>query len=84
MPSPAVIAVQTGINVPRYATMRMVKQAKQKPLVAIDGAGVNDGSGGFAVRRMYKPQFEKAQMLQGSAADMAKFIIDVIREKMGG
>jgi len=84
MASPAVIAVQTGINVPRYATMRMVKQAKQKPLVVIDGAGVNDGSGGFAVRRMYKPQFEKAQMLQGSAADMAKFIMDVIREKTGG
>ena len=84
MASPAVIAVQTGINVPRYATMRMVKQAKQKPLAVVDGAGAQDGSGGFAVRRMYKPQFEKAQMLSGSAADIAKFIMSVVREKMGG
>lgn len=84
MASPAVVAVQTGINVPRYATMRMVKQAKQKPLIVIDAPGTRDGSGGFAVRRMYKPQFEKAQMLSGSAADMAKFIMNVIRDKMGG
>lgn len=83
MASPAVIAVQTGINVPRYATMRMVKQAKQKPLAVVDGAGAQDGSGGFAVTRMYKPQFEKAQMLSGGATDIAKFIMSVIREKMG-
>lgn len=83
MASPAVIAVQTGINVPRYATMRMVKQARQKPLIVLDAAGTHGGAG-FAVRRMYKPQFEKAQMLSGTAADMAKFIINVIRDKMGG
>ena len=84
MTGPAVVAVQTGINVPRYATMRMVKQAKQKPLAVVGGSGVQDGSGGFMVRRMYKPQFDKAQMLSGGAADIAKFIMSVIREKIGG
>ena len=68
---------------PRYATMRMIKLAKQKPLLVVDGVSVADGSGGFVVRRMYKPQFEKAQMLTGSAADIAKSIMKIVRERMG-
>jgi len=81
--APAVIAIQTGINTPRFATMKMVKQAKQKPLVVVDGAGVVDGSGGYVVRRMYVPEQSKAEMLSGTPAEIAKFIANLIREKKG-
>lgn len=83
MPSPAVLSIQTGINKPRYATMRMIKQAKKKPLVVLDGASVLDGSGGYFVRRMYVPEQAKAEMLSGSAEEIAAFIAGVVREKMG-
>jgi Fe-S oxidoreductase/electron transfer flavoprotein alpha/beta subunit len=81
--APAVVAIQTGINTPRFATMKMVKQAKQKPLVVVDGAGVVDGSGGYVVRRMYIPERTRAEMLTGSPAEVAKFIANIIREKKG-
>lgn len=81
--APAVVAIQTGINTPRFATMKMVKQAKQKPLVVVDGAGVVDGSGGYLVRRMYIPEQTKAEMLKGTPAEVAKFIANLIREKRG-
>jgi electron transfer flavoprotein alpha/beta subunit len=81
--APAVVAIQTGINTPRFATMKMVKQAKQKPLVVVDGAGVVDGSGGYVVRRMYIPEQSKAEMLSGTPAEVAKFIANLIREKKG-
>jgi electron transfer flavoprotein alpha/beta subunit len=83
LPSPAVISIQTGINVPRYATMRMIKQAKKKPLVALDGSSVLDGTGGYVVRRMYIPEQIKAEMLGGSAAEIAEFIAGLVREKRG-
>jgi Fe-S oxidoreductase/electron transfer flavoprotein alpha/beta subunit len=83
LPSPAVLTIQTGINEPRYATMRMIKQAKQKPLVALDGAGVMDGSGGYAIRRMYVPEQTKAEMLGGGVEEIAAFIANIIREKRG-
>jgi Fe-S oxidoreductase/electron transfer flavoprotein alpha/beta subunit len=83
MPSPAVLSIQTGINKPRYATMRMIKQAKKKPLVVLDGATVPGGGGGYAVRRMYVPEQAKAEMLSGNAEEIAAFIAGVIREKMG-
>lgn len=83
LPSPAVVTVQTGISVPRFATMRMVKQAKQKPLVVLDGAGVMDGTGGYTVRRMYVPTQTKAQMLTGDVPQIAESIARIIREKRG-
>ena len=81
--APAVIAIQTGMNTPRFATMKMQKQAKQKPLTVVDGAGVADGSGGYVVRRMYVPEQTKAKMLSGTPQELAKFIADLVREKKG-
>ncbi len=83
MPAPAVLAIQTGTNTPRYATMRMIKQAKKKPLEVLDGASLIDGGGGYRVRRMYTPVQEKAQMLEGSAEEVAEQIAAIIRDKKG-
>jgi electron transfer flavoprotein alpha/beta subunit len=81
--TPAVVAIQTGIGIPRFATMKMIKQAREKPLVVVDGGGVIDGSGGYVVRRMYVPQQTKAQMLTGTPQELAKLIADIVREKKG-
>ncbi|MCP5087639.1 MAG: 4Fe-4S dicluster domain-containing protein [Rhodobacteraceae bacterium] len=83
MPAPAVLAIQTGTNTPRYATMRMIKQAKKKPLEVLDGAALIDGGGGYRVRRMYTPEQEKAQMLEGTAEEVAEQIAALIRDKKG-
>lgn len=40
LPRPAVLTVQTGAIAPRYATMRMIKQARKKPLEVIGGAAL--------------------------------------------
>ncbi|WP_371225827.1 heterodisulfide reductase-related iron-sulfur binding cluster [Roseovarius sp. 2305UL8-3] len=83
MPAPAVLAIQTGTNTPRYATMRMIKQAKKKPLEVVDGSALIDGGGGYRVRKMYTPVQEKAQMLEGTAEEVAEQIATLIREKKG-
>jgi Fe-S oxidoreductase/electron transfer flavoprotein alpha/beta subunit len=81
--TPAVVAIQTGIGIPRFATMKMIKQAREKPLEVVDGAGVIDGSGGYVVRRMYVPEQTKAQMLTGTPQELAKLIADIVRDKKG-
>ncbi len=80
---PAVLTIQTGTNQPRYATMRMIKQAKKKTIDVIDGSAVDDGSGGYVVRRMYEPTVEQATMLEGSAAEVVSFIVRKIEETSG-
>jgi electron transfer flavoprotein alpha/beta subunit len=83
LPIPAVLTIQTGMNRPRYATMRMIKQAKQKPITVIDGEGLDDGSSGYAIQRMFKPTTGQATMLEGGADDVAAFVIERIAEARG-
>jgi electron transfer flavoprotein alpha/beta subunit len=84
MPTPAVLTIQTGANQPRYATMRMIKQARKKPLVLLDGSELDDGSSGHVVQRIYVPETEQATMLEYDAAQLADFIVDKINETNGG
>jgi electron transfer flavoprotein alpha/beta subunit len=81
--TPAVIAMQTGGNVPRYATMRMIKLAKEKPIAVVDAAGEANVWRAAAVNRLFVPQAERAAMLEGSADEVAAKVIALIKEKMG-
>ncbi|MEQ9349374.1 MAG: heterodisulfide reductase-related iron-sulfur binding cluster, partial [Alphaproteobacteria bacterium] len=83
MPTPALVSIQTGIT-PRYATLRMIKQARQKPLEVVDGSAAVGATGGFEVRRMYTPPKGKgAEMISGSAEDVAAKLAEVIRNFKG-
>ena len=84
LPVPALLTVQTGGSTPRYATMRMIKQAKKKPLTVVDGAGVGLEQAGAVVRRLYEPpKTGRAAMIEGDAAEVARTIAGIIREKRG-
>ena len=84
LPAPALLTVQTGGNTPRYATMRMIKQAKKKPIAAVDGADVGLDQAGAVVRRLYEPpKSGRAAMIEGDAAAIAKAIAEIVREKRG-
>lgn len=78
----AVVAIRTGLETPRFAIMRTVGQAKQKPLVLVEGAGVVDGSGGCLVRRTDIPRQTKAE--KGAPQEVAKIIADLVHQKKGG
>ena len=83
MPVPALISMQTGANTPRYASMRMIKQAKEKPLTQVAAASDVNTYSAASLCRMTVPVATRAQMLEGSPADVAQAIIQVIRTKMG-
>ncbi|MDE0051095.1 MAG: heterodisulfide reductase-related iron-sulfur binding cluster [Rhodospirillales bacterium] len=84
LPTPALLTVQTGGSTPRYATMRMIKQARKKPIAVVDGAGVGLDQAGAVVRRLYEPpRSGRAAMIEGDAAAVAKAIADIIRDKRG-
>ncbi|HKE77805.1 MAG TPA: electron transfer flavoprotein subunit beta/FixA family protein [Solirubrobacteraceae bacterium] len=86
---PALMTIQTGINEPRYATLRAIKQARDKPLselglddVGLDAARVG-ASAGARLRRLRHPEKgEGAEMLDGSPEDVAARIADIVKERM--
>ncbi len=79
--TPALFTVQTGINQPRYATLRAIKQAEQKEIEVVSAAEA--GEPAYRVRRMFAPaKGEGAQMLDGAAADIARRIKEIVSERL--
>jgi len=87
---PAVLTIQLGINAPRYASLRSIKQASLKTIEVLSssdlGLGARDvGETGSAsrVRRMYVPDKGHAQLIEGDAAAQAARLAAIIREFKG-
>ncbi len=87
---PAVLTIQLGINKPRYASLRGIKQAAAKPIeevtladIGLSADDVGADSSMSRVRRMYIPEKGRAQMIEGTLAEQAAKIIQIINEFRG-
>jgi len=78
---PAVLTIQTGINEPRYATLRAIKQAEQKE-IEVRQAAAGDGAA-YRVRRMFVPsKGGGAEMLGKDSAKVARRIKEIVGERL--
>ena len=79
--TPALLTIQTGINEPRYATLRAIKQAEQQEIEVVEPGDL--GAPAARVRRMFvPPKGEGAEMLGADPAEVAGKIKQLIEEKM--
>lgn len=82
--TPAVLTIQTGINKPRYASLRGIRQAQGKEIVPKDLAdlGLEGLESELRLTEMYEPEVESdATVFEGSAEDTASELANVLREK---
>ena len=89
--SPALLTIQTGINEPRYATLRAIKQAREKPLevvgldeLGLDEAAVQAAAGSRTLALAPPERGTGAEMLNGSPAAVAARIVEIVGERMAG
>ena len=88
---PAVITVQTGINEPRYASLKGIMAAKKKEIrtltladLKVDAGAIAASSARFRTVRLAPPPKAKgAEILSGPADQVAKELVKRIREKTG-
>lgn len=79
---PALLTVQTGINKPRYANLRAIKQARDKPLTVLPAEVAEPPAA--TVRRLFMPaRGNGAQRLEGSPAEVAARIAEIVKERLG-
>ncbi len=85
---PALLTIQTGINQPRYATLRAIKQAREKPMAVEDLAALGLSEADLAAvagsrrRELAVPdRGAGAEMLGGSVEEMAARIADLVKER---
>jgi electron transfer flavoprotein beta subunit len=86
---PAVLAIQTGINEPRYVSIMGTRKAMQKEIkvIGLSGVGLGENEVGEAgswvlTQKMYVPPVEKqAEFLKGSPDEVASKISEILKSK---
>ncbi|MFC7116119.1 electron transfer flavoprotein subunit beta/FixA family protein [Natronoarchaeum sp. GCM10025703] len=83
---PAVLTIQTGINEPRYASLRGIRQAQAKDLdvETLSDLDVDPSAADSAldVTEMYVPETESdVELIEGGASETAGRLAEVLREK---
>jgi electron transfer flavoprotein beta subunit len=80
LPLPALLTVQTGINEPRYATLRGIRQASAKPMDVREAGDPEPGA--RLVSLAAPPKGQGADMLDGGAEEIAERIATIIKGKV--
>jgi electron transfer flavoprotein beta subunit len=86
-----VLTIQLGINTPRYASLRSIKQAAAKPIevlslqdLGIAAPDVGESGSLSRVRRMYIPDKGRAEMIEGDVEEQAARLAQIIKDAIGG
>ena len=87
MPKPCLIAIQSGANQVRYASLKGIMQAKKKPVdvKSLADLGLASTVGGAnnktAVKKIYMPKKgDSAEILKGSTAEIVAQLVTKIKE----
>jgi electron transfer flavoprotein beta subunit len=88
---PCVLSIQTGINEPRYVGIRGIRKVASVEIPVMNGAslGVDPAAVGKAnasVKRVdyfVPPAGVGAEILQGSTAEIAATLLDLLKAKGG-
>ncbi len=86
---PALVSIQFGANVPRYAPLPAIMKASRQPIKEINPAALGVPSWdaittpySFATRRLSPPEAKgHATLITGSAEEQAKKLAQMLREK---
>jgi len=85
LPLPALLTIQSGINHPRYATLKGIMGAKKKPIqrVTAQDLGLTDGPRNFQrVERVYIPhKTKRTEMLEGSPKEVAEKLVEKLQRE---
>lgn len=89
VPLPALLTIQAGINEPRHATLREIKQSRDKPLETLAPADLRLGAeqvlaaaGSRTVGLGLPEPGDGASMLNGSPSAIADRIAEIVREEI--
>jgi electron transfer flavoprotein beta subunit len=86
MQLPALLAIQSGINKPRYATLKGIMAAKSKPIQKLTAADLGLSPEDLAPRqriaKVYVPvKAAHTEFLEGSPKDIATKLVDKLRNE---
>ena len=82
---PASISIQSGINIPRYATLKGIMMVKKKTVddINIENLSLDNISSKTTINKIYAPDKSKeTRFIEGSADDIANKLIDIFKNEI--
>ena len=78
---PAVLGIQAAEQPPRYVAVSKVRQAMKTTTIEERPLAEADLGGGSTIRRMFKPEAgTRAEMIEGSADEVAEKLVGIFKE----
>jgi electron transfer flavoprotein beta subunit len=86
MPLPALLTIQSGINKPRYATLKGIMAAKKKPVQKLTladlGLSPDDVARRQRIARVYVPTKKgQTEFFEGNPKDIAVRLVDKLKNE---
>ncbi len=83
LPLPAVLSIQSGINKPRYATLKGIMAAKKKEIATVDRASLGVAVAPTQqVQRIYVPsKTKKTEFITGQPKEIAAKLVEKLRHE---
>jgi electron transfer flavoprotein beta subunit len=83
IPLPAVLSIQSGINKPRYATLKGIMAAKKKEIATVDRASLGvTVTPTQQVQRIYVPmKTKKTEFITGQPKEIATKLVEKLRHE---
>jgi electron transfer flavoprotein beta subunit len=86
LPLPSVLAIQSGINKPRYATLKGIMAAKSKPIKKLTPGDLSLTPADLAPRqrilKVYMPtKSAQTEFLQGTSKEIAARLADKLKNE---
>lgn len=76
--TPCVLTIQSGINEPRYVSIMGIKRAKSKEIKEVS---VSPSISTLEVEKIYLPPVKKAEMIEGDASQIAKKLVEILKDR---
>ncbi|AGK61421.1 electron transfer flavoprotein beta subunit [Archaeoglobus sulfaticallidus PM70-1] len=78
LPLPCLVTVQSGINEPRYVSIMGIKRAKSKEMKEV---ALEPTLSTLEIEKVYLPPVKKAEMIEGAPEEVAKKLIEILKER---
>ena len=81
---PASLSIQSGINQPRYATLKGIMSVKNKPVEKCSSVDLGiDLNPGYSIDEIYLPRKSKeTEIIEGSVDEIVEKLSDVLKNKI--
>ena len=78
------LSIQSGINQPRYATLKGIMSVKNKPVDKCSLADLNITlNPGYKIDEIYLPRKSKeTQMIEGNTDEIVNQLVDILKNKI--